>query len=137
MPDAPERFELPIAVLPEDIDRLGHVNNVVYLKWVQEVAIAHWTAAADPEDQAALAWVVTRHEIDYRRPALEGDAIIARTWIGSARRLAFDRHTEIVRARDGKVLATARTVWCPIDRRSGRPTEVSDRVRSRFSVESE
>ncbi len=137
MSEQPERFELPITVLPEDIDQLGHVNNVVYLKWVQEAAIAHWTSAADPEDRAALLWVVTRHEIDYRRPAFEGDEIMARTWIGTASRLAFDRHTELVRVNDGKVLATARTVWCPIDPGTGRPTDVSERVRRRFSVDTD
>jgi acyl-CoA thioester hydrolase len=101
---------------------------------VQEAAIAHWSAAAHPDDQAALAWVVMRHEIDYRRPAFEGDEIIARTWVGTARRLAFNRHTEFVRRSDGKVLAAALTVWCPVDPASGRPTDVSDRVRQQFSV---
>lgn len=137
MTDGRERFELPITVQPEEIDQLGHVNNVVYLKWVQEAAIAHWSAAAHPEDQASLFWVVTRHEIDYRRPAFEGDEILARTWIGSADRFAFDRHTELVRVKDGKVLATARTVWCPIDPTTGRPTDVSERVRRQFSDEAE
>lgn len=130
----PERYELPITVRPEDIDQLGHVNNVVYLKWVQEAAIAHWTSAAHPDDLAGLVWVVSRHEIDYRRPAFEGDEIVARTWVGTAKRLAFDRHTEIVRHSDGRVLAEARTVWVPIDPTTGRPTAVSDRVREQFSV---
>jgi len=131
----PERFELSITVRPEDIDQLGHVNNVVYLRWVQEAAIAHWTSAAHPDDRDAMLWVVSRHEIDYRRPAFEGDEIIARTWVGTAKRLAFDRHTEIVRRSDGRVLAEARTVWVPIDPATGRPTDVSDRVRNQFSVE--
>jgi acyl-CoA thioester hydrolase len=113
-----EPFELPIEVRAADIDALGHVNNVVYLQWVQ----------------AALVWVVVRHEIDYRRPALPGDAVIARTWVGTATKRDFDRHTEILRAADRKVLARARTVWCPIDPRTGRPTRVGDDVRRRFSI---
>jgi acyl-CoA thioester hydrolase len=129
-----EPFELPIDVRPEDIDELGHVNNVVYLQWVQEAAVAHWRAAATPEQQAGLVWVVVRHEIDYRRPAMPGDAIIARTWIGTASRRDFDRHTEIIRAADRKVLARARTVWCPIDPATGRLAQVGDDVRRRFSV---
>jgi acyl-CoA thioester hydrolase len=104
---------------------------------VQDAAVAHWRHAALPEDQEELLWVVTRHEIDYKRPALLGDQIIARTWVGAAGRRAFDRHTQILRASDQKLLAQARTVWCPIDRRTGRPTDVRDEVRQRFSVAEE
>ena len=76
-------FELAIAVEPADIDQLGHVNNVVYLRWVQEAAVAHWTAIAPATDQAKLLWVVVRHEIDYKQAAFLGDRIIARTWVGA------------------------------------------------------
>jgi len=131
-PHAP--YEITIQVQPGDIDPLDHVNNVVYLRWVQEAAIAHWTAVAPAEAQAALYWVVVRHEIDYRRPALPGDEVIARTWVGAALQRDFERHTEILRARDRTLLARARTLWCPMDRRTGRPTSVSDEVRGAFSV---
>jgi acyl-CoA thioester hydrolase len=110
------------------------VNNVVYVRWIQEVATAHWRTAAPAPDQAKLGWVVVRHEIDYKRQAFLHDQIIARTWIGTAARRAFDRHTEILRASDRKVLAVSRTVWCPIDLATGKPTDVSDDVRGRFSV---
>lgn len=110
------------------------MNNVVYLRWVQEAAVAHWSAAAPAADQAKLRWVVVRHEIDYKRPAVLGDEVIARTWVGTATRRAFDRHTELLRASERRVLARARTVWCPIDARTGRPTDVSPEVRARFSV---
>jgi acyl-CoA thioester hydrolase len=129
-----EKFEMRIAVKPDDIDQLGHVNNLVYLRWVQELAIAHWFARATEADQAALLWVVVRHEIDYKRPAFLGDEIIGRTWVGPASARDFERHTEFIRAADQKVLARARTVWCPIDRETGRPTEVSPAVRERFSA---
>lgn len=128
-----EVFEMPISVEAADIDQLGHVNNVTYLRWVQDVATAHWQSAALAADQAALAWVVLRHEIDYKRPAFLRDQIIARTWVGAARRLRFERHTELVRAADRKLLARALTLWCPIDRQTGKMTEVSPEVRARFS----
>ena len=130
-----DRFEIDIAVEPADIDPLGHVNNVVYLRWVQDAAIAHWQAAASAEDQEALLWVVVRHEIDYKRPAFLDDEILARTWVGTATQRAFDRHTELLRRKDMRVLAQVRTVWCPIDAKTGKPTDVSDEVRARFSVE--
>jgi acyl-CoA thioester hydrolase len=129
-----ERFELPLVIRPDDIDELGHVNNVVYLRWVQDVAIAHWSSAATPEQQAAVAWVALRHEIDYKLAARLGDDIVARTWVGIADSHRFERHTEIVRVADNKVLARARTLWCPISRASGKITRVSNEIRARFSV---
>ena len=130
----PAPFELRIQVTPGDIDEMGHVNNVVYLRWVQEAAVAHWTAAAPAADQETLAWVVVRHEIDYLRSAGPEDEVLARTWVGTATRRRFERHTELVRAFDGKTLARARTLWCPVDRKSGRPADVGEGVRERFST---
>jgi acyl-CoA thioester hydrolase len=127
-------FELPIQVQASDIDELGHVNNVVYLRWVQEVAVAHWRSAATASQQADVLWVVIRHEIDYKHAARLEDALVARTWVGAATRNTFERHTEILRASDRRLLARTRTLWCPIDPRSGRPKQVSDDVRERFSV---
>jgi acyl-CoA thioester hydrolase len=135
MKPAAEPFELPIPIEPSDIDELGHVNNVTYVRWVQDVAAAHWKAASRAADQANLRWVVVRHEIDYRQAAYLGDGIIARTWVGTASRVRFERHTELLRASDRSVLARARTVWCPIDARTGKPTSVSAEVRAGFSVE--
>jgi len=134
MSDFTERFDLPIRVEPADIDELGHVNNVTYLRWVQDAAVAHWTTKAPAEEQARLVWVVLRHEIDYLRAAHADDRIVARTWVGTASRVRFERHTEILRADDGCVLARARTLWCPMDAISRKPTAVSNAVRARFSI---
>ena len=90
-----QRFELLVPVFPADVDELGHVNNTVYLRWVQDVATAHWQALASAESQAEVAWVVLRHEIDYKAPALPGDEVLLRTWVGEAARIRFERHTEI------------------------------------------
>jgi acyl-CoA thioester hydrolase len=133
-PATVQPFEIPVQVAPADIDALGHVNNIVYLRWVQDVAKAHWFSAAPAEDQAGLIWMVVRHEIDYLAPAVANDELILRTWVGAAAGLRFDRHTEVLRASDRKVLAKAKTVWVPIDAASGRPKRVSDRVRKMFSV---
>jgi len=134
MSQIPEIFELAIAVEPSDIDQMGHVNNVVYLRWVQEAATAHWTAGATPEDQARVLWVVIRHEIDYLRPARLGDTVAARTWVGPASRIKFERHVELLRASDRVVLARARSLWCPIDSQTMKPVVVSQEVRNRFSL---
>jgi acyl-CoA thioester hydrolase len=139
MTDPRQVFEIPITVREEDIDRLGHVNNVVYLRWVQAAATAHWKMLSPPEERERLLWVVVRHEIDYKRAAKREDKIVARTWVGRAQRLQFERHTEIVRTGDGqneeKLLARARTLWCPVDAQTMRPVEPGAEVRARFSTE--
>ncbi|HSU17720.1 acyl-CoA thioesterase [Longimicrobium sp.] len=134
MATSADAFETSVAILPGDVDDIGHVNNIVYLRWVQEAAIAHWTAVAPPHVQRAVGWVVLRHEIDYRRPALPGDAVRARTWVSLADAVRVERHTEIVRAGDGTLLARARTLWCPLATATGRPLRVSDELRVLFSV---
>ena len=131
---ATERFEQTISVLPEDIDQFDHVNNVVYLRWVQEVSTAHWNAAATDAQKAAIGWVVVRHEIDYMRSVRLGDEIIARTWVGSAEKNIFERHTELLRSGDLKVLARARSLWCPINLHSRKPMRVGADIYERFSV---
>jgi len=129
-----QRYEIQLDVRPEDIDELGHVNNVIYLRWVQDAAVAHWFAAATAEEQAEALWVVVRHEIDYKHPAHHGDRIVARTWVGTSTRRMFDRHTEIRRADGDVLLARAKTVWVPIDPSTGRPILVSESLRRRFST---
>jgi len=127
-------FEMTVSVLPDDIDEQNHVNNTVYLRWVQEVATAHWRAIASVEAQETIGWVVLRHEIDYKAPAAHGDQITLRTWVGKATRLTFERFTEIRRDSDGLLLSNARTLWCPIHPQSGRPARVPPEVRAQFSI---
>lgn len=127
-------YEIEIEVKPEDIDQLGHVNNVIYLRWVQDAAVAHWLTLATEEEQRTLLWVVIRHEIDYKRPAFAGDTIVARTWVGTAARRAFERHTELRRKSNGKLLAKARTIWCPIDPATRQAVDVDAATLARFSV---
>jgi acyl-CoA thioester hydrolase len=127
-------FETSVAVMPEDIDEQNHVNNTVYLRWVQEVATAHWQAMASSEAQGEIAWVVLRHEIDYKAPACLDDEIVLRTWVGKATRLTFERFTEILRRSDGQLLSKARTLWCPINEQTGRPVRVPLDVRKQFSI---
>ena len=127
-------FEMIVSVLPEDIDQQNHVNNTVYLRWVQEVATAHWRAVATADAQENIGWVVLRHEIDYKTPACLGDEIVLRTWVGKSTRLTFERFTEIRRSGDDQLLSNARTLWCPIDAQTARPTRVPAEVREQFSI---
>ena len=128
-----EPFEIDVHIRPEDVEAMDHVNNIVYVRWVQEVALAHWFAVAPADAQAAMTWVVLRHEIDYLRPARPGDTVRARTWIGAGESLRYERHTAIVRG-DGTLLARGRTLWCPVDLATGRPKRVPAEVRAAFSA---
>ena len=123
-----------MSVQPADIDEQDHVNNTVYLRWVQDVAVAHWKSLASKEAQARIKWIVVRHEIEYKLPARLGDEVVLQTWVGEASRLKFERLTEIRRRSDNQILSKARTLWVPIDTQTGKPTRVSAEVRARFSV---
>jgi acyl-CoA thioester hydrolase len=131
-PPVPVRYERTFAVDPQDIDDHGHVNNVVYVRWVQDIAAAHWEATIGPVERAEIAWVVLRHEIDYKAPAVAGDQVIACTWVGGVNGATFERHTEILRAHDRRLLARARSLWCPVNARTGRPRRVDPALNDRF-----
>ncbi len=128
----PGVFEHAFRVSPEDIDRLGHVNNVVYLRYAQDAAVAHWYAVVDQEHRDSMVWVVRRHEIDYLKPALENDELVARTWVGAPQRgnpRAVHRDPQIPRRRG---LASVRSVWVALDAQTLRPRRVTEQLRSFF-----
>jgi acyl-CoA thioester hydrolase len=129
----PIPYELHVRVEPSDLDDQDHVNNVVYVRWVQDAALAHWRALTTTEQQAEVGWALLRHEIDYRAPALLGDDVVVRTRVGHLEGLTFERLTDVRRASDGRLLAESRTLWCPIHPRTGRPRRVSDELRVLFS----
>lgn len=125
-------FTLTFTAAPADIDELGHVNNAVWVRWIQDVATAHWMAVADPAHVDAYIWVVTRHEIDYLRALGPGGMVTARTWIPDAPKGArFDRMVEFVGA-GGKPHVRARTTWAILDKVSGRPLRVPADVAAPF-----
>jgi acyl-CoA thioester hydrolase len=117
---------------PSDIDALGHVNNAVWVKWIQEMATSHWQAVAAPKHIAAYHWVVTRHEIDYRGNIAAGESVTARSWIESEPKGAqFDRRVDFVDAK-GKVIVRANTTWAMIDTKTGRLVRVRPEVSAPF-----
>ncbi len=126
------RHALTFTASPEHIDELGHVNNAVWLQWVQDIAVAHWESAASAEHQAAYVWVVTRHEIDYRGNIGVGESVAAVTFIPEAPTGArFDRRVDFTNAA-GKVIVSARTTWALLDRASGRLSRVPKDVAAPF-----
>ena len=117
-------FTLSITAKADDIDELGHVNNAVWVRWIQDMATAHWQAIAPKDAIERYIWVVTRHEIDYRGNVGVGETVTGRTWISEPPKGArFWRNVSFTGA-DGTVKVTAKTNWAIIERASGRPVRV-------------
>jgi acyl-CoA thioester hydrolase len=113
-----------------DIDALNHVNNSVYLRWVEEVVVRHWRSAATPVEMARFHWVALRHEIDYRSPAFEGEELIVLTRLEEVRRARAWYRTSVDR---GEVrLVEARSCWGCIDATTGRLTVIPPNTASRI-----
>ena len=124
-------FVLEIVPSDDDIDELGHVNNAVWVRWIQDVAIAHWAAVAAADHVDAYVWVVVRHEIDYLGNVRAGDPVMARTWVADPPRGArFDRLMEFTH--NDKVVVRARTTWAIIDKATRRILRVPEAVAAPF-----
>ena len=112
-----------LAVAPDDIDFMGHVNNSVYLKWVQEAVIAYWRRVAPAEAVAQHLWVALRHEITYRRPAFLEDNVVAQVVAEGMHGARAFFHTLIKRGEE--VLAEVRSSWCCLDAATQRPARLA------------
>lgn len=119
----PAPFRVSLVPTPADMDENGHLNNIVYVRWLQEVATAHWAAVAPAEAQVRFVWVISRHEIDYRAPSFAGKQLTAETWGENPKGARFDRCTRIS-GPDGSVRVEARTTWVIMDRELQRPARL-------------
>ncbi len=132
----PRTFQLDLTVGPDDIDILGHASNIAFVRWIQDVAMAHSAAVGlgfEAYQRLGAVFVVVRHVIDYVRPALRGDMVQARTWISSVRAASCERSTQLVRASDGQLLAKGVTTWGFVDMSVGRPRKIPEEVRVAFA----
>ena len=126
-------FEYLLKVTEEHIDELLHVNNVVYVQFMQDVADKHWHSVVLNELEKEVVWVVRRHEIDYLHPAVLGDELLIRTWTGEHTTVSWDRHYEVIRPADQKKIITAKSVWVLLDKTTGRPRRIEESLLKRFS----
>ncbi len=124
-------FNLVIKVGIDDIDTLQHVNNVVYLRYVQDVAQAHWDAISSEEMKKKYSWVVVRHEIDYKSPAFLGDELIAKTWVSSCEGVRSVRNVRVYNAAE-KLVVETKTDWCLLDAQTMRPKRIEEDILSIF-----
>jgi len=127
-PDNSISYEYSFCVRETDLDALNHVNNVVYLKWVNDISERHWALLADEKLRKKYFWVVLRHEIDYMNQAVLGDEIRIVTWVGESRGVRSVRHVQMFIAE--KPLIKASSTWCLIDASTLRPTRIKDDILS-------
>lgn len=129
-----EIFVVPLEIKPEHIDENGHVNNVVYVGWLQDVGTAHWNARFDEETRTRWSWVALRHEIDYFRGIPpEAQGIVARTWVGDPQGPRFNRYVRIEDA-NGKVCAQGISEWCLVEATTLRPSRIPAEMIGPFSA---
>jgi len=124
------KFVHSFRVSAEDIDAQNHVNNVAFVKWIQDVAVAHWFSATTENQRERFTWIITRHEIDYKKPAFENEEVTVKTWVGEPTRVSWERFTEIKRGES--LLVKARSVWCLIDRETLKPTRITSELKELF-----
>jgi len=128
-----ERFSFPITADEADIDGLGHVSNLVYLRWVLEAATAHSTARGwdlGAYKQLGCVWVVRRHELDYLGQVTVGQSLVAETWVDSWKQASCVRKTELIR--DGQVVTRCATTWALLSLASGRPQRIPEQLFAAF-----
>lgn len=123
-----------IIIIPASaIDENGHVNNVVYVQWMQDLALEHYSNIGGIEAQGPNStWVIRKHSIEYFLPAFEGEEIEARTWVEELRKVRSLRMYEFVRKSDGKVLVKGETDWVFMDTQTGRPKAIPVEVEKIF-----
>ena len=120
-------FQHSFYVKSRDIDNLNHVNNVVYLQWVNEISGKHWNILSTVEVNKKYFWVVLRHEIDYLQSAILNDKITIYTWVGESSGVRSIRYVHIYK--DDILLAKAQTTWCLIDVKTQRPTRINNDIK--------
>lgn len=136
MPELTEVFEFPHQVQADEIDELGHAGNFHYVRWMQHAAVAHSTVNGWPTQRyqdLGCGWVVRSHQITYRKPAFEGDALIISTWVTNMRRATSLRRYEI-RNQNSGLLATAETDWAFINYTKQSPVRIPPAVAQCFVV---
>lgn len=118
-------FHLSLKVPQSAIDDLGHVNNIIYLQWTQKISRKHWESAVPHEIRKNYFWIVLNHYIEYKNPAFKDDVLVLTTRVEKMEGVRSERHVEIKRKKDNKILAEAKTVWCLVDAENQRPARIT------------
>ncbi len=126
-----KKFVYKTRVTEADIDQLNHANNVVYLRWAQDAAEAHWLVLSDADTRNENVWVVVRHEIDYKAPAFLDEELTIQTWVGETAGVRSIRYVDIY-SESGKISAMVKTTWCLVDAHTLKPKRINDELAQLF-----
>lgn len=132
MSSIPKKFSINIQVQQPHLDAVNHVNNVVYIQWMQDIASMHWHAIATPELKNKFVWMIRRHEVDYHNQAFLNDNLLITTWTGEYTNVTWKRHYEITRPADNKKIICAVSLWIPVDVETQKPQRVDGAMVSLF-----
>lgn len=127
-------YNHPVVAEPDDIDENGHVNNVTYVRWMQDAATNHSgsTGATDAVMQVGATWVVRSHHVEYLRPVMESEKLTVQTWIEDVRNVRSTRRYRFLRDQDGREVARGETMWVCVDASTGRPRAIPESVLQKF-----
>jgi acyl-CoA thioester hydrolase len=128
-----KKFTTIIKVEPQHLDDVNHVNNVIYVQWMQDIASMHWEAIAPENYKQEILWMIKRHEIDYFNQAFLNDELQMKTWTGEYTNVTWKRHYEIIRPSDNKKIISAASVWITLDRKTKRPRKIDEELIKMFT----
>lgn len=123
-----ETFPVPV----EAIDGLGHVNNTVYLNWVQRISQKHWERTIPENQRKDIRWVVLSHFIEYKKPAFLGEELTVKTWVEQMEGVKSERHVQISKTQTGEEVAKVKTIWCLVDAENMRPQRIPKKLGEAF-----
>lgn len=128
-------FNFEFTVGEDALDDNGHVNNVMYVQWMQDAAVRHYESmgGAQPTQPIGATWVVRSHKIEYLTPAFAGDRVRVLTWIANIRKVRSLRRYRFLKANDGQLLVRGETDWVFVDAKSGRPRAVPNKIADLFT----
>jgi acyl-CoA thioester hydrolase len=127
------RYKKTIIVQSQHLDEVQHVNNVIYVQWMQDIASEHWNIFVSEKLKNDVLWMIKRHEVDYYNQAFLGDVLEMETWTGDYTNVTWKRHYEITRPSDNKKIISAASIWIPLDRKTQRPRRINEEMINMFA----
>ncbi len=128
-----QTFETHIVVSQNDLDNLNHVNNVRYVQWVQDIAEQHWMSKTSEDIREKYFWILLKHHINYKNPAILGDVLKVVTYVKKSEGIRSIRIVEIYNKTTGKLLVSSETTWCFMNSQTNKPARITQEIFDLFS----
>jgi acyl-CoA thioester hydrolase len=128
-----QTFEKLITVTQDDLDELNHVNNVRYVQWAQDIAKEHWTQNTSEEIRKDFFWILLKHHIEYKSPAILNDVVKLKTYVIKAEGVTSTRIVEMYHNSTQKLLVKSETHWCLMSSKTLKPTRINSEIANLFN----